>query len=299
MTMHSSIFDKPAILTCAVTGEGPLNPKHPNFPVTPEQICAAVVEAAEAGASMVHCHVREPDTGKGSHDPALYRELMDRIRASGVDVVINFTAGGNADFVPEPFDSANPGPASTAGSVETRLRHVIECRPEVASLDVTTMNDGDIVYLNTAPTLRGMAEGFKAHGVKPEIEVFGPGDIEFAKDMIARGIVAPPPLFQFVLGVRWGMPANAETVMYMKSQLPADAVWGMLGIGSMQMPVAALSAVLGGNVRVGLEDNLYLEKGVFATNGQLVTRAKSIIENVGRRVATPDEARAIMGIAKR
>jgi uncharacterized protein (DUF849 family) len=287
---------KPAVLTCAITGEGPLNPKHPNFPITPQQICDAVLEAVEAGASAVHCHVRDPETGDGTHAPELYAELTDLIRKTGVNIILNLTCGGNADFIPEPFDSAQPGPRSTAASVETRLRHIAECRPDVASLDVTTMNDGDIVYLNTAPTLRAMAEGFRKYGVKPEIEVFGPGDILFAKDMIARGIIEEPPIFQFVLGVNWGMPATLETVTYMKGLLPENAVWGMLGIGAAQMPVVGLSAIMGGNIRVGLEDNIYLSRGVFATNGQLVAKAKQICENIGRPIATPEEARQILGL---
>ena len=289
---------KPAILTCAVTGEGPFNRDHPSFPVTPEQICAAVEEAAAAGASVVHCHVRDPETGDGCHDPVLYAELTERIREKNIDVVLNLTCGGNATFAPEPFDSGQPGPLTDAGSVDVRMRHLEECRPEIASLDVTTMNEDDIVYLNTAPTLRAMAERFRAANVKPELEVFGPGDLELVKDMIADGIIDSPPYIQFVLGVKWGMPWNVETIMYMKSQLPEGAEWGMLGIGRHQMPTVALSTILGGNVRVGLEDNLYLEKGVFATNGQLVERACSIVNNLGRRVATPDEAREILGLKK-
>lgn len=290
--LHST----PAILTCAVSGEGPIHPDFPDFPITPERIAAEVVAAAKAGASMVHCHVRDPKTGQGSHDPKLYKELSEHVRASGVDVVFNLTCGGNADYIPEPFDSANPGPLSTVASVDQRVQHIEECRPDVASLDVTTMNDADMVYLNTAPTLRAMAQRFRKAGVKPEIEVFGAGDLELAKDMIDRGLIDGPPMIQFVLGVPWGMPCTPETIMYMKSLLPEGAVWGMLGIGRNQMPVAALAAVLGGNVRVGLEDNLYLSKGVWASNAELVTRGKALIEGIGRKVATPDEAREILGL---
>ena len=287
---------KPAILTCAVTGEGPLNPDHPNFPITTTQIADAAAQAAQAGATTIHCHVRDPDTGQGSHDPALYAALVEEIRSRDLDILLNLTCGGNATFAPEPFDSCTPGPASDAGSVGVRVRHIEECAPEIASLDITTMNEDDQVYLNTAPTLRAMAQRFRDANVKPEFEVFGPGDLVFLGDLIARDMVAPPPLVQFVMGVRWGMPCNIETIMYMKSQLPAGAEWGMLGIGRNQMPVAALSAVLGGHVRVGLEDNLYLEKAVFATNGQLVERARMLIEGVGRKVATPSQAREILGL---
>ncbi|MEM8985396.1 MAG: 3-keto-5-aminohexanoate cleavage protein [Pseudomonadota bacterium] len=289
---------KPTILTCAVTGEGAFNRDHPSFPVTPEQICAAVEEAAAAGASVVHCHVRDPETGEGCHDPVLYAELTERIREKRVDVVLNLTCGGNATFAPDPFDSSHPGPLTDAAGVDVRMRHLEECRPEIASLDVTTMNEDDVVYLNTAPTLREMAKRFRAVNIKPELEVFGPGDLELVKDMIDSGIIDAPPYIQFVLGVKWGMPWNIETIMYMKSQLPEGAEWGMLGIGRRQMPTVALSAILGGNVRVGLEDNLYLEKGVFATNGQLVERACSIVTSIGRRVATPDEAREILNLTK-
>lgn len=286
------------ILTCAVSGNAPVNPKHPSFPVTPQQICAAVVEAAQAGASVAHIHVRNPRTGEGSRDPALFREVVDRIRQTGTDIVINLTAGMGALFLPDPDDESRALPESDVISVEERVRHLEECLPEMASLDITTGNqvEGPVefVYLNTTRTLRGMAKRFQQLGVKPELEVFSAGDLLFGKRLIEEGLIDDPPLFQFVLGVLWGAPADPETILYMRNLLPPGAQWCALGIGRQEMPVVAQAVLAGGNVRVGLEDNLYLKRGVFATNGQLVERARAIIEYLGEEVATPAEARQML-----
>jgi len=288
------------ILPCAVTGGAPFNPKHPAFPVPPKQICDAVVEAAKAGASVAHIHVRDPETGEGNRDPALFREVVDRVRQTGTDIVINLTAGMGAYFVPDPEDEGRAGPGSDVAPAEERVVHLEECRPEIASLDVTTGNQVEgtleFVYLNTTRTLRKMARRFQELGVKPELEVFQAGDLLFARHLIEEGLIDGPPLFQMVLGVQWGAPADAETMLYMRNMLPQDAVWAALGVARQQFPVVAQSALLGGNVRVGLEDNLYLDKGVFATNGQLVERAATIIELLGHRVATPARAREILGL---
>lgn len=291
------------ILTCAVTGNAPLNPKYPyEFPVTPAQICAAVVEAARAGASVAHIHVRDPKTGHGSRDPALFREVVDRIRSSGADIVINLTAGMGAVFLPDPADESRALPQSDVIGVEERIAHLKDCLPDIASLDVTTGNQEEgsfeFVYLNTTRTLRGMARRFKELGVKPELEVFQAGDVLFANQLATEGLIDKPAMYQFVLGVRWGAPADPATVMYMKGLLPPGATWGALGVGRQQMPIVAQSFLLGGNVRVGLEDNLYLSRGVFATNGQLVERASSIIESLGGSVATPEETRRMLGLGK-
>lgn len=286
------------ILTCAVTGNAPLNPKHPDFPVTPQQICATVVEAAQAGASVAHIHVRNPTTGEGSRDPALFREVVDRIRQTGTDIVLNLTAGMGALFLPDPDDESRGLPESDVVSVDERTRHLVECLPEMASLDITTGNqvEGSLefVYLNTTRTLRGMAKRFQDLGVKPELEVFSAGDVLFGRRLVEEGLIDAPPLFQFVLGVLWGAPSDPETILYMRNLLPPGAVWGALGIGRQEMPVAAQCVLAGGNVRVGLEDNLYLKRGVFATNGQLVERARHIIEYLGEEVATPAEARRML-----
>lgn len=288
------------ILTCAVNGNAPFNKKHPSFPVTPPQICAAVVEAAKAGASIAHIHVRNPETGAGSRDPALFKEVVDRIRSSGVDIVLNLTCGLGAFFLPDPEDESRALPESDVIGVEDRLRHVRECLPEIASLDITTGNQQEgpveFVYLNSTRTLRLMAKGFQQMGVKPELEVFSAGDIVFGKHLIDSGLINDPPYFQFVLGILWGAPADTESMIYMRNLLPAGASWGALGTGRQQMPILAQSALLGGNVRVGLEDNLYLERGVFATNGQLVERGRSIIEAIGKRIASPAETRAMLNL---
>lgn len=291
---------KKLVLTCAVTGNAPFNRKHPAFPVTPAQISAACVEAAKAGAAVVHIHVRDPQTGEGSRDPRLFKETVDRLRDSGVDVIVNLTAGLGAFFVPDPDDERRALPESDVAPVAERLAHLRECRPEIASLDITTGNqvegDKEFVYLNTTRTLRAMARGFQELGIKPELEVFGPGDIEFGKQLAREGLLSGRPLYQFVLGVKWGAPADTRTMLYMKDLLPQDALWGALGIGRMQMPVVAQTALLGTNVRVGLEDNLYLSKGVFATNGQLVARARGIVEGLGYELASPAEARSLLGL---
>jgi uncharacterized protein (DUF849 family) len=290
------------ILTCAVTGNAPLNPKYPfAYPITPAQICDAVAEAATAGASVAHIHVRDPKTGAGSRDVALFKETVDRIRQRGTDIVLNLTAGLGAFFVPDPDDERRALPESDVIGAEERVRHLVECMPEIASLDVTTGNQVEgpleFVYLNTTRTLRQMARRFQQLGVKPEMEVFGAGDVLFANQLVSEGLIDGPPLYQFVLGVKWGAPADSKTMMYMKSLLPTDAVWAGFGIARQQMPMLAQAVLLGGNVRVGLEDNLYLSRGVFATNGQLVERAYRVIEYLGESVATPAEARARLNLS--
>ena len=290
------------ILTCAVVGENQYNQAHPNFPITPQQIADAALEAEQAGASCVHLHVRNPETGAGSRDPDLFLDMATRVRANGVKAVMNITCGGGGIFAPDPNDESKAGPGSDIASAEERVKHIEMCMPEVCSLDVCTQNqqDGDKthVYLNTEYTLRKMAKRFQELGVKPEIEVFAPGDVLLANKMLEEGLFDSPPMYQIVMGTRWGLPATPETLIYMKSLLPEGANWAAFGIARMQMPMVAQSALLGGNVRVGLEDNLYLSRGVFATNGQLVEKARSIIEGIGLDVATPDEAREIMGLSQ-
>lgn len=289
------------IITCAVTGNAPFNRSHPAFPVTPEQIAAACVEAAQAGAAVVHVHVRNPASGEGSRDPKLFKEVVDRLRDSATDVVINLTAGLGGLLLPDPADESRALPESDVASVAERTAHLELCRPEIASLDITTGNqvEGSLefVYLNTTRTLRGLAKRFRELGVKPELEAFGAGDVEFGKALIQEGLVESPALFQFVLGVKWGAPADSKTMLYLRELLPANSLWAALGTGRRQMPVLAQAALLGGNVRVGLEDNLYLKRGVFATNGQLVEKARLILEALGYEVATPREARQMLGLS--
>ena len=296
-------MSRKVILTCAVVGENQYNQAHPNFPITPQQIADAALEAEQAGASSVHLHVRDPETGAGSRDPELFLEMATRVRENGVKAVMNITCGGGAMFYPDPEDESRGGPGTDVVSAEERYQHIEMCMPEVCSLDVTTQNqqDGDkaYVYLNTEYTLRKMAKRFQELGVKPEIEVFAPGDILLANKMLEEGLFDAPPSYQIVMGTRWGLPATPETLIYMKSLLPANAVWAAFGIARMQMPIVAQATLLGGNVRVGLEDNLYLSRGVFASNGDLVARAKTIIESLGYEVATPDQAREILGLQTR
>ncbi len=288
------------IVTCAITGGSKFNRKHPYFPITPKEIAESALEAAQAGAAIVHIHVRDPESGEASYDVALFEEVSDRIRQSSVDVVVNLTCGGNARFVPDPLDESRAAPGTTVALPEVRYAHIETCRPEIATLDVTTSNqsDGedDYVYLNTPRTLRALARKFLELGVKPELEVFDSGDIGFANQMFAEGLIVGRPMFQFVLGLKWSAPAIPETVSYMKGLLPENAHWGALGTGRNEFPIAAQAILMGGNVRVGLEDNLYLRKGVFASNGQLVTQVVQLIRILGHEVATPAEAREILGL---
>ena len=273
------------------------------MPVTPTQIADACVEAAKAGAAIVHIHVRDPRTGEGSRDPNLFKEVVDRVRSSQTDVVINLTCGLGAFLLPDPEDESRALPESDVIPTRERVKHLEWCLPEIASLDITTGNQTEgtkeFVYLNTTRTLREMAIRFRELGIKPELEVFGPGDILFGNQMLSEGLLTAPPLYQLVLGVLWGAPATTETMIYLKSLLPKGSPWAGFGIGRAQMPMVAQAALLGGNVRVGLEDNLYLSRGVFATNGQLVERAATIVSHLGLSVATPDEARSILDLPKK
>ena len=281
------------VLTCAVTGAGDTTGKSLHVPVTPKEIADAAIEAAKAGASIAHIHARDPETGQGSRDPKLFKEIVDRVRDSDTDVVINITAGMGGDWVSDSSNPAMPGPGTDMIGSEERLAHVKECLPEICSLDCGTLNfsDTDMIYISTPPTLRRMATLAREWGVKPELEVFELGHIRFAKAMIAEGLINDPPMFQLCLGIPWGAEQTVETMAAMKAQLPTDASWASFGIGRGQMPMMAAAVAMGGNVRVGLEDNIYLDRGVLATNAQLVTRASEIIERMGGRVVTPQQAR--------
>ncbi|WP_434627528.1 3-keto-5-aminohexanoate cleavage protein [Pseudomonas sp. Z1-29] len=289
------------IITCALTGAGDTTARSPHVPVTPKQIAAAAVEAAKAGATVVHCHVRDPQTGKFSRDVALYREVMERIREADVDIIVNLTAGMGGDL--EIGAGENPmefGPNTDLVGPLTRLAHVEELLPEICTLDCGTLNfgDGDTIYVSTPAQLRAGAKRITELGVKAELEIFDTGHLWFAKQMIKEGLL-DNPLFQLCLGIPWGAPADTTTMKAMVDNLPADAVWAGFGIGRMQMPMAAQAVLLGGNVRVGLEDNLWLDKGVLATNGQLVERAGEILSRLGARVLTPAEGRKKMGLTQR
>ncbi len=285
-------------ITCAVTGAGNTLSRHAGVPVTPEQIATAVIEAAKAGATTAHIHVRDPKTGKGSRDPQLFKEVVDRVRSSSTDVVINLTAGMGGDWVPSPDNPSMPGPGTDMIGPRERLAHVEALLPEICSLDCGTMNfgNGNEIYISTPAYLREMAELVKGWGVKPELEVFELGHIRFARQMVAEGVIAEPPMFQLCLGIPWGADHTVGTMKAMKDELPANAFWAGFGISRMQMPMVAVAAAMGGNVRVGLEDNLYLDRGVLASNAQLVQRAREILERMGARILTPAEARKKFGL---
>ena len=281
------------IVTCAVTGAGDTVGKHPAIPVTPQQIADAVIDSANAGAAVAHVHVRDPETGKGSRDCRLYREVVERVRSRNVDVILNLTAGMGGDFELGDQDPKIAGPNTDLVGPLERLVHIEELRPEICTLDCGTLNfgDGNLIYISTPTYLRAGARRIRELGVKPELEVFDTGHLWFASQMHKEGLLDDPPLFQFCLGIPWGAPADTTTMKAMKDNLPPGAIWAGFGIGRMQMPMVAQAVLLGGNVRVGLEDNLYLGKGVFASNGQLVEKAIKIIELLGARALTPAEAR--------
>ena len=290
-------------ITCAVTGSGETADKHPDLPITPAQIAAAAIEAAEAGAAIAHIHVRDPETGKGARDPKLYREVVERIRDSGVDLVINLTAGMGGDIVFGPGETPLPlDPAGTdmVGPLE-RLVHVEELLPEICTIDCGTMNfaAGDYVMTNTPSMLRTMAARVQELGVRPELEVFDSGHLVFVKQLLREGLLDDPVMIQLCMGIPYGAPDDPLTTMALVHQLPAGAVFSGFSIGRMQLPYVAMAALAGGNVRVGLEDNLYLGRGQLASNGQLVARARQTLEAMGARVLGPAEVREKLKLTKR
>jgi uncharacterized protein (DUF849 family) len=289
------------IITCAVTGAGDTVGKNPHVPVTPRQIADAAIQAANAGATVVHCHVRDPQTGKGSRDPALYRELMEHIKSSGVDVIINLTAGMGGDLEIGPDERpCDFGPGTDLVGPLTRLVHVEELLPDICTLDCGTLNfgDGDTIYVSTPTALRAGAKRITEIGVKAELEIFDTGHLWFSKQMMKEGLLVDP-LFQLCLGIPWGAPADTTTMKAMVDNLPPGVTWAGFGIGRLQMPMAAQAMLLGGNVRVGLEDNLWLDKGVPASNGTLVERVIKLIECMGAKPMTPAEGRVKMNLKKR
>jgi uncharacterized protein (DUF849 family) len=284
------------IITCAVTGSGDTVGRHPAIPVTPAEIARAAIEAGEAGAAIAHIHVRDPQTGRPSRDVALFRDVVERIRASRSDIVLNLSCGAGGRYDPHPDDPRQHGPGTTMAQPADRVRHVAELKPEICSLDVATMNMGETAFVHVPRHLREMAGLMRDAGAKPELEVFDTGHIRLARHLVEQGHVDRPPLFQIVLGVAWGAPQTPETMMHMKSLLPADAHWAAFGISRMEFPMAAQAVLLGGHVRVGLEDNLYVDKGMFGSNAQLVEKAARLIRAIGPDIATPAEARAILGL---
>ena len=294
-------MNRNVIVSCAVTGSGASVDKHPAIPVTPKEIAAAAIEAAKAGAAIAHIHVREPDSGKSSRRVELYREVVSRIRESNVDVIINLTTGMGGDlFLGPDEEPMNFSDNTDCVGMMERIKHVEELLPEICSLDCGSFNyaEGDYVYISTPNMLEQGAKRLQEIGVKPELEVFELGHISFAKHLIAQGLVDDPPLFQVCLGIRWAAEANTASFKTMVDALPEGCNWAGFGISAMEMPMVAQAVLLGGNIRVGLEDNLYLEKGVFASNGQLVERACNIVQLMGCTIQTPSEARQTLGLKR-
>ncbi|WGW02361.1 BKACE family enzyme [Tropicibacter oceani] len=298
LTMNKEVF-----ITCAVTGSGGTQDRSPHVPRSPKQIAESAIEAARAGAAIVHCHVRDPETGAPSRRLDLYREVTERIRESEVDVVLNLTAGMGGDMVFGPTE--RPLPLQEAGTdmvgAAERVEHVAQCLPEICTLDCGTMNfaEADYVMTNTPGMLRAMGSMMTALGVKPEIEAFDTGHLWFAKELVKEGVLDSPALVQLCMGVPWGAPDDLNTFMAMVNNVPEDWTFSAFALGRNQMAYAAAAVLAGGNVRVGLEDNLWLDKGVLATNAQLVERAVGVVEGMGARVIGPAEVREKLGLVKR
>ena len=297
LSMNREVF-----ITCAVTGSGGTQDRSPHVPRSPQQIAESALAAARAGAAVVHCHVRDPETGKPSRDPVLYREVTEHIRDSDTDVILNLTAGMGGDMVFDGTEAMNrlSQKSDMAGATE-RVAHVVDCRPEICTLDCGTMNfnEADYVMVNTPGMLRDMAKRMVESGVRIEIEAFDTGHLWFARQLADEGIIPDPVLVQLCMGVPWGAPDDLNTFMAMVNNVPKDWHWSAFALGRNQMAYVAASVLAGGNVRVGLEDNLWLDKGELATNAQLVDRAVTIIENLGARVIPPAEVRTRLGLEKR
>lgn len=297
LSMNRNVF-----ITCAVTGSGATQDKSPHVPRSPEQIAKSAIDAAKAGAAVVHCHVRDPDTGAPRRDVAMYKEVTERIREADVDVVLNLTAGMGGDMVFGPVEQPLPNVTGTdmAGASE-RVAHIRACLPEICTLDCGTMNfaEADYVMTNTPGMLRAMGTMMTQMGVKPEIEAFDTGHLWFAKELVKEAVLKPDALVQLCMGVPWGAPDDLNTFLAMVNNVPENWTWSAFGLGRHQMPFVAASVLAGGNVRVGLEDNLMLAKGQLATNAQLVERAVTIVENLGAHVIGPEEVRQQLGLRKR
>ena len=298
LEMNQNVF-----ITCAITGSGDTTAKSDKVPITPAEIAEAAIDAAKAGAAVVHCHVRNPDTGAPSRDPALFREVTDRIRSADTDMVLNLTAGMGGDLVLGGVETPLPPHADgtdMAGATE-RLAHIADCLPEICTLDCGTMNfgHGDYIMTNSPAMLREMATQMLNLGVKPEIEAFDTGHLWFAKKLVEDGIIEGPALVQLCMGIAWGAPDDLNTLMAMVNNVPKDWVFSAFSIGRNAAAYPAAAILAGGNIRVGLEDNIYLSRGVFATNAQLVERAATITTNMGASLIGPNEVRQKLGLVKR
>ena len=285
------------ILSCAVTGNITTPQQHPGLPVTPRQIAEAAIDAGKAGAAIAHIHVRDPESARPSMDVALYREVVERIRDSGSDIIINLTTGPGGRFVPSERDPKVADPRSTLLPPEKRVAHIVALKPEICSLDLNTMWSGTAVVINTPANVTRMAQRIREAGTKPELEVFDSGDIHLAHQLIADGVIAEKPLFQIVMGVRYGFSSSPATLAYAAGLLPQGSPWAAFGIGRMEFPMVAQAFLLGGHVRVGMEDNIYLERGKLApSNAALCEKAVRIVRDLGGEIASAGEARAMLGL---
>ncbi|HJV40895.1 3-keto-5-aminohexanoate cleavage protein [Caulobacter sp.] len=288
------------IISCALTGNLVKLEQHPALPITPKQIAEAALDARAAGAAIIHIHVRDPETGRPSMRLDLYREAVDRIRDSGSDLIINLTTGEGGRYAPSEDEPRVAGPGTTLAHPLKRVEHIVELKPDICSLDFNTMNSGQQVVINTPGNVRKMAKAIVEAGTKPELEVFDTGDIHLANDLIAEGLLPGKPFFQIVTGVKYGCSATVETLAYMKSLLPADAIWSAFGIGAREYPMLAAAHLLGGQVRVGMEDNIYIRRGQLTRdNAELVEQAVKVLDLLGAEPATPAEARAMLDLPAR
>jgi uncharacterized protein (DUF849 family) len=288
--------DNKLVVTVAVTGAIGDRSKHPYLPITPEEIANSAVDACSAGASVAHIHVRDPATGEPSMAFELYQEVFERIRGAS-DIVINLTTGAGARIIPDDSNPVGLDSGTTWSSPERRTEHVIKLRPELCSLDIGSMNFGPRLFANLVPHVEDMARRIKDAGVKPELEVFDMGHIAIGYQLLEKGLVDSPPIFQLCLGIQWGIPATTKNMLLMREALPPEAIWAGFGIGPASFPMVAQSALLGGNVRVGFEDNFYLSRGIRAeSNAQLVEKAVDILKALDREPASPQEAREILAL---
>ncbi len=285
------------IITCAVTGNLTTRENHPGLPVTPEEIANSCLEAADAGAAIAHIHVRDPVTAKPSMELKYYREVVERIRAKNTALILNVTTGPGGRYHPSDENPAVAGPRTTLMRPEKRVEHIVALKPDIATLDLNTMTFGSEVVINTPANVKIMADIINEAGSKPELEVFDTGHIQLAQDLLKAGVLKSPAMFTIVTGVKYGFPSTTDVMATAARMLPADAVWTGFGVGRMSFPMAVQAYLLGGHVRVGLEDNSYIAKGVLAKgNGELVERARDLIEKLGGRIAEPSQAREILGL---
>jgi uncharacterized protein (DUF849 family) len=290
-------MSRKTILTCAVTGNITTRAQHPGLPITPAEIATAAIEAGKAGAAVVHIHARDPVTERGSMDLGLFSEIVSRIRDAGSDVILNLSTGEGGRFVPDADEPSVAAAGTTLTTPARRVAHVEALRPDICTLDLNTMFSGSAVVINTPQNVTIMAERIYAACVLPELELFDGGDVQLARHLIEQGVLRTPALIQLVLGVRFGAAANPETLFYLRSQLPEHCIWAAFGLGRAAFPMLAQAWLLGGHVRIGLEDTVYISKGVLARdNAELVEKAGSLVANLGGALATPDEARVMLGL---